>query len=154
MVDAIERLIADLEAEEFQHGVHQRFWKVVERSGTLIYLCLYAPDSREYLMELECSSYGEEPILGRFVDPTTKHCVSSAWPRGDSTFAGWVKFEGTDLFICWPQDRGGIQRHPEWRQFTAWKNHHNQIFAYLDFIRTLLHVRARGYQRKAPDNPD
>lgn len=145
-----QRLLEDLAAPTFSHGVEQGFWELVEFSGWIAHVGLHAPDGRSYMAELTCTGYGDEPILGRFVDPTTRQCVASAWPTGNGTFNGWVKFSGNDLFICWDQDREGIQRHQEWKGRRAWTRNPNQIVGYLDFLRGLLHIPARGYQRQIP----
>ena len=141
-------LISDLKSAEFQHGVSQRFWELLERVDWLVYVHLYAPDDRSYTVELDCSKYGDEPIRARFIDAKTRECRVEAWPRGNGKFAGWIKFEGTELFVCWDQDRAGIQHHGEWRQKEAWKKKGNQLVAYLDFLRRLLHVEAMGYERR------
>lgn len=144
----IDELIKDIESEEFLHGVSQGFWKFQERSDWVLYVILYAPDDCEYLARLECSSYRDEPILGQFVDPTTKQCVASAWPKGDSVFAQWVKFDPSNLFFCWDQDRAGIKHHPDWREKKAWNKKKNQIVVYLNFLRELLYLPSHGYQRQ------
>lgn len=141
-------LISDLESAEFQHGASQNFWDFLERVDWLVYVRLYASDDRSFTIELDCSNYCEDPIRGRFVDPVTRQCRAEFWPRGNGMFSGWIKFEGSELFICWDQDRAGIQHHGEWRRQEAWKKQKNQIVAYLDFLRRLLHVEAMGYQRR------
>jgi hypothetical protein len=100
-----------------------------------------------YLLELDCSGYGDEPIAGRFVNDQHE-CVGSAWPRGNGTFVQWVKPDPPNLFVCWTEDRLGITHHQEWRALQAWKRHPNQIYGYLDFIRKLLHVPSFGYSAK------
>jgi hypothetical protein len=151
MAEPGDRLGADLESGEFQHGVFQRFWELVDRAEDVLYVRLYAPDDRTYLVELKCADYDREPIGGRFVDQTTRQCQESAWPRGDGVFSQWVKFTAGTLFICWDQDRYGIDRHPEWRARGAWTRKPNQLVAYLDFLRGLLHNRVHGYVRRPPD---
>ena len=142
-----ERLIADLESAEFKHGVRQGFWKKVEQEGSLLYVRVLAADDRAYLAQLDCTGYGEDPIACRFVDPATRQCVATAWPQGNGTFGQWIKFQDGNLFICWDQDRLGIGHHQEWRGKRAWTRSHNQLVAYLDFLRQMLHVPARGYTR-------
>jgi hypothetical protein len=141
-------LQADLESAGFRHGVEQGFWQFVGRSGPLLCVRLFAPDDRSFLLELECSSYGAEPLRGRFVDEQTRMCVATAWPRGNPTFQQWVKLDPGNLFICWDQDRVGIQHHADWRGREAWKKSGNPLVAYLEFMRHLLHNPARGYERR------
>ncbi len=145
---ATDRLTNDLSAREILHGTEQGFWRIDSRDGSTVYARFFAPDNRAYLMQLDCSGYGEEPIGGRFVDEG-RRCVPAAWPRGNVTFAGWVKFDPPHLFICWPEDRLALAHHPDWRGVQAWKNHPNQIYAYLDFVRRLLCVPSNGYFRAA-----
>jgi hypothetical protein len=143
----LQRLIDDLSSAEFQRGIEQEFWELVDRQEWKVYVRLVAADGRVYVVELDCAGYRDEPIHGRFVDPATRQCVASAWPQGSGAFTGWVKFTG-ELFICWDQDREGIQRHPDWRQRRMWTQKPNQVVAYLDFLRQLLHVESFGYQRQ------
>jgi hypothetical protein len=148
MVSDVDRLAADLLSSEIAHGVQQDFWRLEGRDGMRVYVRLFASDGTPYLMELECTGYGDEPIAGRFVND--KHeCVGGAWPRGNGTFLQWVKFDPPHLFICWTEDRLGIAQHQEWRALQAWKKHPNQMYAYLDFVRKLLHVPSFGYSPKA-----
>ena|SRR5208282_6547085 len=142
-------LAADLASIEVQHGAVQGFWRIESRSGEQVFVVLTAPDARTYTMELDCSGYGLEPIAGRFVDPKSRTSDASAWPRGDPRLAQWLKWEPAHLFICWDQDRAGVAHHPEWRARRAWARTKNQFYAYLDFIRQLLHVPERGYSRTA-----
>jgi hypothetical protein len=148
MVLDADRLVADLLAPEIAHGVQQDFWRIESRDGMRIYVRLFASDGAPYLMELECTGYGDEPIAGRFVNDKFE-CVASAWPRGGGAFVQWVKFDPGNLFICWTEDRLGIAHHQEWRALQAWKKHSNQLYAYLDFVRKLLHVPSFGYCPKA-----
>jgi hypothetical protein len=142
-------LSEDINSAEFQHGVTQGFWELVlqERDKDLLYVRLHAPDERNYMVRLQCDMYGTQPIDGRFVDPVNLLCVASAWPQGNSMFEQWIKFkEGNgNLFICWDQDRGGIAQHPDWHARSAWKKSSNQLISYLDFLRQLLWLPARGY---------
>ncbi len=147
-----DKLALDLASPEFRHGVEQRFWELVERADETVYVRLFAPDDREYLAQLRCEKYGDEPIEGKFVDPETRACVESAWPIGNPTFEQWVKFKSPNLFICWDQDADAVSRHQEWRPRKAWLKTTNQIVAYLNFLRELLNVPARGYQRQ-PASP-
>jgi len=142
-------LQADIDSEEFRHGVEQRFWKLVEQTGARLYVLLYAADGRTFLLELECSDYGGAPILGRFVIEQGRQCIAGAWPGGNGTFQQWVKADPGSLFICWDQDRGGIQHHQEWKGREAWKRSGNPLVAYLDFMRQLLNNPARGYARRS-----
>jgi hypothetical protein len=142
------KLLAHLQSEEFEHGVRQRFWALQEVCGSTVYVWLFAPDDRSYLIELDCFGYGDAPIRGRFVDSATRQCVSSAWPQGNATFEQWIKFS-RDFFICWDQDQAGIEHHSDWKARKAWEKP-NQLVSYLDFLRQLLHVEARGYLRKNP----
>lgn len=116
-----ELLISDLESSETKHAIEQGFWEIVFRKGLFVYVCMFAPDDRSYVIELDCNEYGNEPIAGRFVDKETFLSVESAWPRGNNTFAQWIKWEKAHLFICWDQDRLGIKHHPDWKQREAWK---------------------------------
>ena len=141
-------LTIDLESARFRHGVEQRFWEFVARSGSLVYLRLFAPDDRTFLLELECSGYGMEPMRGRFVTEDFHQCVAAAWPRGNATFQQWVKFDPNNLFVCWEQDRVGIEHHTAWKGREAWKKSGNPLTAYLDFMRQLLHNPAKGYERR------
>jgi|ERR1700722_2752770 len=144
MASAIELLTSHLGSAEIQHGVQQEFWRLEEQVEMRVYVRMTACDGATYLLELECTGYGDEPIAGRFV--SEKHeCVSSAWPRGDGAFSQWVKFDAPHLFICWPEDRLGIGHHGDWRGLQAWKRHSNQIYGYLDFVRKLLNVPSFGY---------
>lgn len=144
----MSRLNEDLESVAFRDGVEQAFWRLESRSGDVLYLTMIAPDGLEFLLEAVCDGYGQEPILGRFVDPKTRACRPDVWPQGDAPFENWIKFQPGHLFICWPQDRRGIGQHPEWRNTEAWKKNNNQLVAYLSFIRDMLHIPARGYRRK------
>lgn len=144
----VERLADDLSAPEILHGVEQGFWKLEGQDDHRVYVRLFASDGMPYLIELDCAGYGEEPIAGRFVNDQHE-CVGGAWPRGNGMFVQWVKPDPPNLFICWSEDRLGITHHQEWRALKAWKKHSNQIYAYLDFIRKLLHVRSFGYSPKS-----
>jgi hypothetical protein len=143
-----DRLDADLGSPEFRHGVDQLFWDLVECSGAVVYIRLFAPDDRSYLARFTCESYREEPIDCKFVDPDTHECVEAAWPRGDAAFEQWIKFKQPHLFICWEQDAGGIKQHPDWRPRKAWMKTNNPIVAYLNFLREMLHLPMRGYTRQ------
>ena len=138
MADTNEQLLDDIGSQEFTHYVDQEFWKLLKTSEFLVYVRLFAPDDKTYVMQLDCSSYGDEPILGQFVDEVTKQCVTTAWPRGNSNFEKWIKPD--HMFICWDQDRAGITHHADWRALQAWKKKPNQIVAYLDFMTRLLRM--------------
>jgi hypothetical protein len=144
-----ELLSGDLGSFEVRHGVVQGFWQIERRDGERIYVILSAPDEQAFTVELDCTGYGEEPIAGRFVDPSSHQCVSSAWPRGDNVLAQWLKWDPANLFVCWDQDRLGVEHHPEWRIRRAWKKNKNQIYTYLEFLRKLFHLPSNGYCRAA-----
>jgi hypothetical protein len=146
METAAERLKADLESELFQHGHTQGFWELVLHEGWFVYVRLLAPDNRSYTVELDCTEYGDASIRGRFVDDQ-RRCVATAWPRGNATFEQWIKFRDANPFICWDQDRSGIEHHPEWKARRAWARKSNQLVTYLNFQRELMHLPARGYER-------
>lgn len=145
-----QRLLDDLGSVAFVRGVEQGFWEPAEVHEWIVYVRLHAPDGRTFLGEFDCTGYGDEPIRCQFVDPDAHQRIPSAWPRGNGVFNGWVKFSGTELFVCWDQDREGIRHHPAWRDRRAWTRKPNQIVAYLDFLRQLLHVPARGYEHRTP----
>jgi len=149
MDNRLQRLTADLESIAFLHGVEQGFWELVTHEEFLVRVRLNAPDTRSYLVQLDCREYGDEPIAGQFVD-ADGHCVQLAWPPGNGTFQQWIKNQNPHLFICWDQDRTGIEKHhPEWKVRKAWTKNKNQLVAYLDFLRRLLHLPALGYERRA-----
>lgn len=139
----------DLESKEFQHGIGQGFWTLLDRQGDVLHLNVYARDGVVYLMRLECDSYGQQAIGGKFVDPKTRACVSNAWPRGDGIFGGWVKWDANNLFICWPGDRYGIQHHQEWATQKLWDRPPNPMVVYARFIKELLWYKPWGYAEKA-----
>lgn len=143
-----DRLSEDLASLEFQRGFEQQFWQLESRNDHLVFVWLIAADERRFLAVLDCTSYGDEPILGRFIDPETRQCSSSAWPVGNAQFEQWIKFKGTPLFICWDQDREGLNHHGDWRARQSWKRNPNQLVAYLDFLRQMLHLPSRGYERR------
>lgn len=147
-MDSGTKLQVDLQSAEFQHGVQQQFWELIEIQGCFVFIKIFALDETSYILELDCSGYGNEPLRGRFVDPISKACVASAWPNGNNQFTGWVKFHPGELFICWDQDREGIARHSDWKTRKAWTKNPNQVWAYLDFIRKLLHYPAYGYHQQ------
>jgi|CXWL01.1.fsa_nt_gi hypothetical protein len=140
-----DQLQHDLESEEFQHGVEQRFWALLERKDHLVYMNFQTRNGTTYVMQLDCTDYGNQAIGGKFIDPQTRACVSNAWPKGDGTFGGWVKWDASNLFICWPGDRFGIAHHQEWASQRLWDRPPNPIVSYATFIRGLLWTRARGY---------
>jgi hypothetical protein len=145
-------LDADLISREYLHGVEQGFWSMPERDGDLVYVLLYAPDERAFLAQLDCSSYWEKPIRCLFVNPRTKTVDLSFWPDGNGYFEQWIKFRTrpTDRpFICWDQDRGGIDigGHRDWQLLKRWQSKTNQIVAYLNFLRRMLHLESNGYLR-------
>ncbi len=145
-----EMLKRDLESPEFRHGVQQEFWRLADQTGDFVYIELIAPDSHVFTAEFDCSSYDTEPIRCRFVERDTHVCTEKAWPTGDGTFAGWVKWSAPHFFICWHEDRQGIANHPEWRPLQAWGKDANKIVSYLMFLQSLLHVPQNGYQRRSP----
>jgi hypothetical protein len=149
-----DRLDEDLTSPEFQHGVDQLFWELVDRSGSLVFVRLFAPDGRSYLVRFACEKYAEQPLDGRFVDEQTRVCIESAWPRGNAVFEQWIKFKSPHLFICWDQDAGGISHHENWRPLKAWLKTQNPIVAYLNFLREMLNLPARGYQRQPVSKQD
>jgi len=153
MAAEIDKLGADLISAEFTHGVDQQFWKLIERIGDIVYIRLFAPDDRSYLARFTCTKYGAEPIDCKFVDSETRQCIEAAWPRGNDIFERWIKFKHPHLFICWEQDAGGLTHHPEWRERKAWMKATNQIVAYLNFLRELLHLPVRGYDRLPASKP-
>ncbi|MBI3477352.1 MAG: hypothetical protein HY010_16590 [Acidobacteria bacterium] len=143
-----DKLESDLASPEFCHGVDQLFWELVDASGIIVYIRLFAPDDRSYLARFTCESYAEEPIDCKFVDSVTRQCVETAWPQGNATFEQWIKFKDPHLFVCWEQDAGGIKQHPDWRDRKAWMKTRNPIVAYLNFLRELLNLPTRGYTRQ------
>ena len=145
-----DKLKVDLNSPEFQHGVDQLFWKLVDVVGNQVYVCLLAPDDRCYLARFTCEKYGEEPVDCKFVDPTTRECVEAAWPRGNGTFEQWIKFKHPNLFVCWEQDATGLVHHPEWKVRKAWARTKNPIVAYLNFLRERLNLPMWGYDRQPP----
>jgi len=140
-------LEADLRSADFLHGIEQGFWTFVDRAGARVYMRLYAADGRSYLLELECTRYGDEALLGSFVTEDSHQCVAAAWPRGNGVFQQWIKPDPGNLFICWDQDRAGIGHHGNWRSNEAWKKTGNPLVSYLDFMRQLLNNLMRGYER-------
>ena len=148
MANPADRLAVDLASPEFAAYVEQGFWEVVERDGDTLYVLLHAPDGRNFLARLDCSSYWEEPIGGTFVDMNMREPNPAAWSDGNAHFEGWIKFKGSPWFICWDQDRQGIQQHLEWKAFKSWQKKPNQILAYLDFINRMLQNPGNGYNRQ------
>lgn len=148
MATALEQPLADLGSPEFQHGVEHGFWDFLDRDGMIVYVTLHAPDGRDYLAQLDCNEYDSEPIMCRFVDRETRKCKNEAWPTGNNVFAQWVKFGDQKPFICWNQDRIGIEHHPEWRPQKAWTKRPNKLVTYLEFLRKLLYVQSWGYHRR------
>jgi hypothetical protein len=142
---AADLLDRDIGSASFVAGVDQRFWRLERRDGLTLYVTLLAFDGTEYLLRLDCRDYGEEAIEGLFVDSETNTCVDKAWPRGNGTFSQWIKFTGSDLFVCWDQDRGGIRRHAEWRPLKKWTRTPNQLVAYLTFLSRLVQLPAYGH---------
>ncbi len=140
-----------LDSPAFAFGVSMGHWKLLRRDGDRLVVEFTAADGSTYQMLLECQNYGEAAIGGRFVDPATRMPTVAAWPRGNATFQQWVKFTG-ELFICWDQDRFGIERHPDWNYRKAWTTATpNQLVAYLTFIARLLNSPSMGYElRPAP----
>jgi len=149
MAIPVERLLRDLDSPEIRHGVDQGFWQIERREDLRVYVRVFAPDEQVYLVEFDCNGYGDEPIAGRFVDPENHRCLAAAWHQGDGVFTQWVKYDPAHLFLCWDQDRLGIEHHPDWRSRRAWAKSGNPIYAYLEFLRKLLHVPSNGYSRKA-----
>ena len=150
---AVDQLMAALQSLEIQRGQASGFWRYLDRTGDVLYFEVNAWDGDKYVLELTCDRFIDEPILGRFVDPVTRHCTSEAWPQGDAIFVGWFKWQPANFFICWPGDRGGIGHHPEWRGQQHWKKTSNPLHQYLEFIRQCLNIRGRGYQpRKQPSH--
>jgi hypothetical protein len=148
MADESDRLAKDLASPEFAAYVDQGFWEPVERDKDILYVLLHAPDGRSFLAKLDCGGYRDEPISGTFVDAKTRELTPAAWPDGNTHFEQWIKFKGSPWFICWDQDRQGIQHHADWKIRKSWQKKPNQVVAYLDFIREMLHVPARGYNRQ------
>jgi hypothetical protein len=147
MADASrDALLAALTSPEVQRGQSSGFWKFLDRDEDVLYFEMYAWDGDSYVIQLTCDRYGDEAIRGLFVDPASRKCTVEAWPHGDGTFTGWFKYGSNDFFICWPGDRGGIERHGEWRGHQYWKKERNQLHQYLEFIRQCLNLPARGYQ--------
>lgn len=151
-----ESLALTLEAALLSSEVHQGeaagFWRYVDHKGDIVYFELFAWDGGAYVLELTCDQFQKEPILGRFVDPKTRQCVTEAWPRGGTRFAEWFKWETGNLFICWPGDRGGISHHAEWRQLRHWNKTPNPLHQYLEFIRQCLTIRGLGYQPRKSES--
>lgn len=145
-MDVRDTVAASLNSPEFERGISQEFWELQEVVRHLVYVVMTARDGERYHLELQCDSYGSEPIRGRFVDSGSLACVSTAWPTGNATFAGWFKWSPNELFICWPGDRGGIEHHADWRALQHWCKTSNQLVQYLEFIRQCLTLPARGYQ--------
>ena len=143
-----DRLEQDLKSPEFLHGVTQGFWELSERDGNTVYVLLHAPDGRSFLARLECSNYWDEPIRCDFVDVAERTAKPEACPDGDAQFEQWIKYRSAPFFICWDQDRAGIQHHQEWRPLKAWQKQPNEIVAYLDFLCRMLYLPAHGYNRR------
>jgi len=143
-----DRLGSDLASPEFAHGVEQGFWELVSREQDVVSILLHAPDGRDFLARMECSDYWTGPIGCQFVDPSDGQVKAAAWPDGNGDFAQWVKFSGPPHFICWHQDRFAFQHHQEWKVLKEWQGKPSQIVAYLDFLRRMLHIPARGYNRR------
>ena len=59
----------------------RRFWELVERADETVYVRLFAPDDREYLAQLWCEKYGDEPIEGKFVHQRHGHVSISVADR-------------------------------------------------------------------------
>jgi hypothetical protein len=150
MATGEDKLRNDLESPEFSHGADQLFWALVERTGAVVYVRVFAPDDRTYLARFTCEKYGEEPIDCKFVDSASRQCVESAWPQGDAAFEQWIKFKAPHLFICWDQDASGIRHHEDWRPRKAWMKTTNPIVTYLNFLRERLNLPIHGYRRQPP----
>ena len=148
-MESQKSLASSLASPEFERGVSEEFWDLRQVSESTLYVAMFASDGEQYVLELQCDSYGAEPIRGRFVDPESLVCVSSAWPTGNGIFAGWFKWDPQNFFICWPGDRGGVMHHPEWRALEHWRKTSNQLVQYLEFIRQCLTLPARGYQPRS-----
>jgi hypothetical protein len=148
MEQLIAKLNADLDSALFRHGCDQGFWELIARDGLTVFARVLAPDGTSYILRLDCTEYGAEPIRGQFVDENRNRELS-AWPKGNTAFEQWIKYKDPNPFICWEQDRIAIERcHQDWKAKQSWKKKDNQLVAYLDFIRELLHLPARGYQWK------
>jgi hypothetical protein len=143
-----DRLGTDLASAEFLHGVEQEFWESVSREGDRVYILMHAPDGRKFLARMDCDHYWDEPIGCLFVDAATRQVIPAAWPDGNSTFEQWIKFRANPHFICWRQDRYGIERHQEWKNLREWQKKQNQIVAYLEFLQQMLYRPMNGYSRK------
>jgi hypothetical protein len=146
----MDKLGTDLASPEYLHGIEQAFWGQPDRDGNTLYISVHAPDGRTFLGQFDCSNYGTQPIRCLFVNPATRQVDLKFWPDGNAEFEKWIKFKAARPFICWPQDRGAIDigNHTEWQSLREWQKEDNQIVAYLDFLRQMLHVRARGYLRR------
>jgi hypothetical protein len=142
--DWLER---DLTSPEFLHGVEQGFWQLVQRDNNFVFVLLLAPDRRSFLARLDCSQYWDEPIRCVFVDKQTHAETQQAWPDGNTQFEQWIKFRNQPHFVCWDQDRGGIEHHPDRKGLKAWQKNPNQLVAYLNFLRQMLYLPDRGYRR-------
>jgi hypothetical protein len=146
-------LAADLVSSEFRHGIEQEFWGAPERDGDLVYIPLHAPDGKTFLAQFDCSYYWEQPIRCLFVDPATKKVDMAFWPKGNTYFEQWIKFNTAPPnrpFICWTQDRGGIDigGHADWQHLKKWQSENNQIVGYLNFLRKMFHIESNGYLRQ------
>lgn len=139
----------DIKCKEFTHGIEQGFWALLECTQDTVYVQFNARDGQPYVMRLDCDRYGHQAIGGRFVDPSTRQCITSAWPAGTSVFGGWVKWDPQHLFICWPGDRYGLRHHPDWTSLQVWRRPPNPMVIYANFIRRLLWDRSMGYTGKA-----
>ena len=138
-----------IDSKEFRHGVQQGFWTLLERCEHILLVQFSAMDDEEYLMKLDCDRYGQQAIGGKFVDPISKDCITTAWPAGNGVFEGWVKWKPGNFFLCWPGDRFGIQHHSDWVARLQWQGEPNQLVKYLNFIRRLLWKKTWGYSGRA-----
>ena len=143
-----DRLGTDLASAEFLHGVGQEFWEFVSRKEDRVFILIHAPDGRKFLARMDCDHYWDEPIGCLFVDLINRQVVLEAWPDGSGTFEQWIKFRTSPPFICWPQDRFGIEQHQEWKNLREWQKKPNQIVAYLEFLQRMLYRPVNGYSRK------
>lgn len=131
------------------HGEKMNFWRLIHRSPDTLFFSMSTHCEDSYVLRLKCDNYFDEPIKGQFVDANSFELDANAWPQGNGTFGGWIKWQPSNLFICWPGDREALNHHKDWRAKEFWKQSKNPLHQYLEFIRKCLNIKTYGYQPKS-----
>ena len=110
-------LVEDLASMRFQSGVDRGYWRLVDRTGTVVTFDLRARTGRQVGVRLDCGGYPGTAPTGQLWSLTDDAPLPEAgWPTGGRASQvfnpNWSRQFGGAFYF--PYDRRAIEGHGPW----------------------------------------